>query len=316
MEKQGVIVTVTLNPAVDKTCTAARLLPGQVNRMESVKNIAGGKGINVSKVLRQYGYPVRALGFLGGYTGRFIEECADRLGIECCFTHTAGETRCSTNILSSDGYVTEVLEPGPRISEKEYRQFLERYRKEIADAELVILSGSAPEGVPTSVYGELTALARKQGKKVLLDTSGAFLKEGAAAVPFMVKPNRKELEVLADGKLKSLEDIIDAARFLNRQGISHVLVSMGEKGLLYGVPGEVLYARAPKVKAVNTVGCGDSAVAAFAMAYESGMDRQELLRYCAGISAANACTLESAVIPEDKAKELMEKVEIMRYPNE
>lgn len=312
MEENRVIVTVTLNPAVDKTCTAARLLLGQVNRMESVKNIAGGKGINVAKVLRQYGFRVRALGFLGGYTGRFIEECADGLGIECRFTHVSGETRCSTNILSSDGYVTEVLEPGPKISDQEYRQFLQDYEEGIGDADMVILSGSAPEGVPTSIYGELTAAAKRQNKKVLLDTSGSFLKEGAAAVPFMIKPNRKELETLVDGRLKSLEDISDAARILVGRGVSHVLVSMGDKGLLYVTPEEALYAKAPKIKAVNTVGCGDSVVAAFAMANKSGMSRQELLKYCVGISAANASTLESAVIPMDKAQELMENVTVVQ----
>ena len=305
------ITTVTLNPAVDKTYTAARLLLGQVNRMDSVKNIAVGKGINVAKVLRQYDYPVKALVFMGGYTGRFIEDYAKEIGIQCHFTHVKGETRSSINILSQDGYVTEVLEPGPTISEAELTLFLEDYDRETKDSSLVILSGSAPTGIPSSIYKELIQRSKKQGKKVLLDTSGQFLKEGVMAKPFMIKPNVKELEILADRKLKGLEEIADAAVFLNRQGIEHILVSMGAKGLLYVREGEVIHAKAPKIKAVNTVGCGDSTVAAFAIALESGLSGEDMLRMCIGISVANAATLESAVIPRDLAEELKEKAEIV-----
>ncbi len=305
--------TVTLNPAVDKTYTAARLLPGQVNRMESVKNIAGGKGINVTKILRQYGFGVKAMGFLGGYTGSFIEDYVRKIGGECCFTHVEGETRSSINILSQDGYVTEVLEPGPEISQKELLQFCEDFQREIADSEMVILSGSAPADVPPSIYAELIHKAGEQGKKALLDSSGEYLRQGVKKSPFMVKPNARELELLMGRKIRGLDDTIRAAISLSERGISHVLVSMGVKGLLYVHGGQILYARAPQVKAVNTVGCGDSVVAAFAMAYAKGLNEEELLRYCASLSAANATTLESAVIPVEKAEKLLEEVQIERY---
>lgn len=305
------ITTVTLNPAVDKTYTAARLLLGQVNRIEGVKNIAGGKGINVSKVLRQYGYPVKALGFMGGYTGRFIEDYAKEIGIQCHFTHVEGDTRSSINILSQDGYVTEVLEPGPTIREEELACFLKDFDREMEDTSLVILSGSVPAGVPSSIYGELIQRAAAQGKRTLLDSSGQFLKEGVTQKPFMIKPNVKELEILVDRKLKSIAEIADAAIFLNKQGIAHILVSMGAKGFLYVKEGEVFHAKAPKIRAVNTVGCGDSAVAAFAMALEKGLDSEHMLRLCIGIATANATTLESAVIAKELADELQEKAEIV-----
>lgn len=307
------IATVTLNPAVDKTYTSARMLPGQANRMDSVKSIAGGKGINVAKVLRQYGYPVKTLGFLGGYTGKFIEDYLSKAGALCCFTPIEGSTRHTINILSQDGYVTELLEPGPDISEKEQKQFLADFELGIADCSLVILSGSAPEHIPAEIYFDLIMRARILGKKIILDSGGEYLKRSINACPFMVKPNIKGLEVLTGRKARSLEDIIGAALQMGGRGIAHVMVSMGAKGLLYVADRQILYAKAPAVKAVNTVGCGDSVVAAFAMAYESGMSDAELLRYCVGISAANATTLESAVIPMEKAEELMKKVEITRY---
>ena len=307
------IATVTLNPAVDKTYTCTRVLPGQVNRMDSVKNLAGGKGVNVAKVLRQYGCPVRTLGFLGGYFGRLIEDHVRLIGAESCFTPVAGETRCSVNVLSQDGYVTELLEPGPEVSQEEIARFMGDFERGISDCELVILSGSVPESVPAGIYAELICRAGKKGKKVLLDTSGAFLKESVGALPFMVKPNLKELEFLTGRKLRGLDDILEAALLVYGRGISHVLVSMGAKGILYVKEGEILRAKAPEVRAVNTVGCGDSVVAAFAMGYLREMDSAELLKYCAGISAANAATLENGVIPMELAMELAGKVEVENY---
>lgn len=304
------IATVTLNPAVDKTYTCSGILPGQVNRMDSVKNLAGGKGVNVAKVLRQYGYPVRTLGFLGGYFGKLIEDYVSLIGAESCFTSVAGETRCSVNILSRDGYVTELLEPGPEISQEEVLRFMRDFERGISDCELVILSGSVPVSVSAGIYSELICRAKAEGKKVILDTSGAFLRESVGAAPYMIKPNLKELEYLTDRKLREIEDIVDAALLVHEWGVSHVLVSMGAKGILYVKEGEILRAKVPKVQALNTVGCGDSVVAAFAMGCLRRMNSSELVRYCAGISAANATTLENGVIPMELARELADKVEV------
>ena len=304
------IATVTLNPAVDKTYTAARMIPGQVNRIDSIKNIAGGKGINVTKVLRQYNYSVRAFGFLGGYTGKFIADYVKEIGAECCFTSVEGETRINTNILSQDGYVTELLEPGPDITQEEMGRFFADFEGNIGDCELVVFSGSAPEHIPATIYHDMIMRAKVMGKKVILDSSGEYLKRSVNACPFMVKPNLKELEVLSGRKTRNLEDIIGAALQLGGKGIPHVMVSMGAKGLLYVADRQVMYAKAPAVKAVNTVGCGDSVVASFAMAYTKDLSHELLLKYCVGISAANATTLESAVIPMGLAEEMMEKVEV------
>ena len=304
------ITTVTLNPAIDKTITTSSLLPGQVNRSESVKNIAGGKGINVTKVLRQYGNPVCALGFLGGYTGRFIEEYVKGLGAESAFTEIAGETRTSTNVLSQDGYVTEILEPGPVIGEEEKERFLQTYKEKIAGSEFVVLSGSAPKGLPTDIYAQLIALADEQKIRTVLDTSGELLVEGVKTKPFLIKPNSKELEYLTGRRLRELREIKEAALQLVAEGIAHVLVSLGEKGMLYATEGKCLFAKAPKVKALNTVGSGDSAVAAAVMALQQGASMEDTLRLCVAISAANTTTLENAVIPKEYAAELFTQIQI------
>lgn len=305
------ITTVTLNPAIDKTITTSRLLPGQVNRGDSVKNIAGGKGINVTKVLRQYGSSVCALGFLGGYTGRFIEEYVEGLGAESAFTLIAGETRTSTNVLSMDGYVTEILEPGPVICEEEKVRFLQTYTEKLAGSRFVVLSGSSPKGLSTDIYAQLIELAERQKLRTVLDTSGELLVQGVKAKPFLIKPNTRELEYLTGRKLRELSEIREAAlQLVSEGGIAHVLVSMGEKGMLYATERKCLYAKAPEVKALNTVGSGDSAVAAAVMALQQEASMEDTLRLCVAISAANTTTLENAVIPKEYAAELLTQVQI------
>ncbi len=307
------VATVTLNPAIDKTYTASTLHPGEVNRMNTVKNIAGGKGINVTKVLRQYGYQVRVLGFLGGYTGSMIEDYIKEIGAECCFTHIKGSTRVNINILEEDGYVTELLEPGPFVDSEEFKRFFEDFSRAIEDCDTVVLSGSAPENIPVFIYRDLILRAKNQKKKVILDSSGKFLIESINTCPFMVKPNILELEALSGRKIRGLDDAIGAALQIGGRGIPHVVVSMGASGILYVNDRKIYFAKVPPVKAVNTIGCGDSVVAAFIMAYDQGMDVRDILKHCVGISAANVTTFDSAVIPMKTAKELINKVEIIKY---
>lgn len=304
------ILTVTLNPAVDKTYTAALLLPGQVNRMKTVRNLPGGKGINVTKLLRQYGHEVMACGFLGGYNGAFIRKSMEELRVDCRFTETAEETRCSINVIAEDGYITELLEPGPGISEAELSCFKEGYRKALQEAELVVLSGSVAGGISADIYGDLIRMASEAGKKTFLDTSGEPLVLGAAAGPCMIKPNLKELEYLAGHKIKGVEDAAEAAIRFKDRGLETVVVSMGRKGLLAVRGEEVLWARAPQVRTVNTVGCGDSVVGSWVMSYLRQDSLADSLRQAAAIAAANAATMESGTISRALAEELASQIEI------
>lgn len=306
------ILTVTLNPAVDKTYTTGTLMLGQVNRMRTVHNIAGGKGINVAKILRQYGYNVMTAGFLGGYTGQFIENCMQELHAQCRFTKVAGETRSSINVIAEDGYVTEILEPGPVISAQELEQFVVDYKKAVTECELVVMSGSVAKGIPADVYGDLIAIGKEAGKKCILDTSGEALLHGIEAAPYMIKPNQKELEYLVGHKLKDIGEVVVAAKGLREKGIEHVLVSMGKKGLLSVSEEGELWAKSPAIKSVNTVGCGDSVVASYAMSLLKEEDEYTALRRAAAISAANAATLESGDISLELAEELLGKIQIER----
>lgn len=301
-------MTVSLNPAVDKTYTTQGLTVGNVNRMRTVMSIAGGKGVNVTKILRQYGYEVVAVGFLGGYSGRFIEEELERRGAECRFVHVEGETRSNINILADDGYVTEILEPGPMVSEQDKDAFLEQYDILLRECGLVILSGSVALGLDHDIYEKLIARAAKESVPVYLDSSGEGLRFGLRAKPQLIKPNWKELEYIIGHRLKNREEIIESAQFLRSIGIDKVIVSMGSKGLISVTEQGVLHAKPPKIDAVTTVGCGDSVVASYAMSCVMGdPEEQAIVRACA-VSAANATTVESAEIPLETAEDLMNKI--------
>lgn len=291
------ILTVTLNPAVDKTCNISRLILGEVNRLHTSLAVAGGKGVNVSKVLRTFHLPVMATGFLGGYAGKMIEDALEEMGVECHFVKTEGETRTNTNIIGEDGYVTEVLEPGPVISDKEFNNFFKAFTDCLEICDMAVLSGSLPQGVPVDIYEKLTGICNMLGRKVFLDTSGEALKKGIEAKPYFIKPNHKEMEFLVGKKLSSEEEIIEEAKKLVEGGIKKVVVSLGAKGLIYVDEEQVLIEEAKKVKVKNTVGCGDSVVAAYVMSEEAGDDAKMAMQKALAISAANATTEESANIP-------------------
>lgn len=310
--KDKKIITVTLNPAVDKTCTAQSVRQGEVNRMRSVMRIAGGKGINVTRILRQYGYPVTATGFLGGYNGCFIEEELQKREVICCFVRVQGETRTNMNIVADDGYVTELLEPGPEIPKEKQQDFLQCYDSLLEDGCMVLLSGSVAAGMDKGIYGELVKRARAANIPVYLDSSGESMRQGIRELPDLIKPNWKELEYIMRRRLTSREEVAEAALFLRNQGIGRVIVSMGSKGLLSVTEDGVLHARTERIQAVNTVACGDSVVAAYAMAYRNGETEEEAIRRACAISAANALTMESAEIPMREAETLMERVSIER----
>ncbi len=324
------ILTVTLNPAVDKTCELEKLLPGEVNRLTKSSSVAGGKGINVTKVLRQFHMPVAAVGFLGGSGGRLIEDAMEKMGVECHFTRIQGETRTNVNVLSQDGTVTELLEPGPEILTKELEHFRKQFTGCLERCEMVVLSGSVPAGVPVDIYGQLIEACHSAGRKVCLDASGELMWEGVRAKPDIVKPNERELEYLA-GKIRAgdvLTEQVSAnpisvdkplapgvpigyhmlaaeARKLVSAGIGKVVLSMGAEGLLYVDHGQELYQAAKQVRAVNTVGCGDTVVASLCMSQLEGDEPEVQLRKAAALAAANAMTWENGKISMDVYLELL-----------
>lgn len=305
------ILTVSCNPAIDKTYNTSNVMIGQINRMRDLVSIPGGKAVNVTKVLRQFDAHVTATGFVGGYTGDFIEEELRNMGVNTSFTTIRGLTRSNMNIIGDDGYVTEILEPGPKILSFEREDFMDRFRELVKISEYVVLSGSLTEGLPEDFYAKLIKICNDHGVKAFLDASGEPLKRGIEAVPYCIKPNRRELEYAVGKKLSTEAEIIQAAYEYIKAGVVKVVVSMGDKGLLQITKTKVIKAVPPRIKKVNTVGCGDCVVAAMILGMIQGLNDEDTMKFAAGVSAANATTLESGMIPQDTMETLIQDVVIV-----
>ena len=297
------ITTVTLNAAIDKLYLVDQFETGKVTRVKECNATAGGKGLNVSRVATILGEKVTATGFIGGHSGQFVEEMLLKDGIHNDFARVSGESRTCINIIDQNGKSTELLEPGVTLSINDKNDFKEKFGVIIRGSSVVVLSGSVPLGCGSDFYPELIQLARENGKQVILDTSGENLKQGIKACPTMIKPNQDELEALLGIEINSKEDVINAAKVLHKGGISYVVVSMGKHGAIVVCDEGVFEGSPPDVKVVNTVGCGDSMVAAFAVSFSRGYAMDSALKYALAVSSANAmCRQTGFLYPADLQK--------------
>jgi tagatose 6-phosphate kinase len=282
------ITTVTLNAAIDKTYYLSQLEKGRVIRAEKVMATAGGKGVNVARVLRQLGHEeVTATGFVGGYNGRFIAEQVEQLGIAEEFVKVPGESRLCLNFIDrGDGSSTEVLEPGPDLWPEQAEQMREKLGLLASQSRLVIFSGSIPQGLSSDFYADLIRLASSSGAEVFLDTSGTALSQGIQAGPQWIKPNEDEIRPWMSGTGE--QATADAVIRLMHKGLSHVVVTLGADGALAGIRGDLYRVRIPVMETVNTVGSGDAFVAGFAYGHVRDWTPEQCLRHAAAAGCANA----------------------------
>ena len=305
------IVTVTLNTAVDKLYLVDKLADYTVMRVNRVSNTAGGKGLNVSKVAAIAGEPVTATGFVGGFNGRYVESMLKEQGVETRLTHIAAETRSCINIREeSTGRHTEFLEPGAAVTPEELERFWEDFCAASEGAKVVTISGSVPKGTPPDFYGRLIRYAKERGIRVLLDTSGQLLQDGAAARPTLIKPNTDEIEQLLGTPAKSEEELIAAAEKLRDGGIEIVVISLGKDGALIACRDGVFRGVTPDIPVVNTVGCGDSMVAGFAVGLSRGYSLPETIRFAMAVSTANALTMETGYFKTEDLESLLGQVSV------
>jgi tagatose 6-phosphate kinase len=309
---KDMITTVTLNTSIDKAYVVDRLNKGEVMRVKQCTNTPGGKGLNVARVVKLCGEEVLATGIAGGFSGSYVEDMLKKQQVPCVFTHAAAETRSCINILESDGTSTELLEAGEPITQSELAEFFRKFKQLIDRSDVVTISGSMPKGVDTNVYAKLIKLVKDKKKKVILDTSGEYLKEGIKACPTMIKPNSDEIEALLGVPVKNREEIIAGAKKLQSLGIEMVVVSLGADGALVVTEDGVYHGKPPKLETVNTVGSGDSMVAALAVGLARGYDVEEALRYAVSVSAANTLTMTTGNFKEDDRKDIYEKVTVTR----
>jgi len=305
------IVTVTLNPAMDKTVDVDSLVVGGLNRIKHVEMDAGGKGINVSKTIQALGGKTLACGFLAGNTGKAIENFLQMEGIDTDFLYVPGETRTNTKVVDSKGTLTEINEPGPVISEDKTQELIKKL-EELADEEtLFILAGSVPKGVPRNIYYELTLRLKAKGAKVFLDADGDLFHEAVLAKPDIIKPNLFELlQYFNITEEVDKEEALPLAKRLQDMGIDNVIISMGGDGAMFLLGENYMHGKGLSVNYHSTVGAGDAMVAAFAYSVEKKLDPAQCARYGLATSAGAVETIGTKPPSLKRVEELLEQVEI------
>ncbi len=307
------IVTVTMNPAIDKTVEIDTLQPGGLNRIQKVEYDAGGKGINVSKTIRELGGRSIATGFLGGNAGRTIASVLDEKEIQNDFIWVEGETRTNTKVFEKNGAVTELNEPGPVILESQIDQLIEKLESYADSQTLVILAGSIPNGVDKKIYARMIQKMHEAGAKVLLDADGELFRHSLEAGPDIIKPNRIELEEYFGCDYRaSDEELLRMAKDLQKKGISTVAVSMGKSGAMMVREGYEVRCPALSVKAHSTVGAGDAMVAALAYSWEQKLDHEQTVRLCMAASAGAVTTIGTKPPTRELVDTLSKQVEIQK----
>lgn len=306
------ILTVTLNVALDKTYRVPDFTAGDVNRVEKMIPTAGGKGLNVARAVRALRVPVRATGIIGGHTGNLIGDLLTEEGVKADFLKAPIESRTCINIIDATGRSTELLEGGSKVGEDTVSAFLEHFTRLANEADVVTLSGSALPGMPDDIYAQLTEIAGNAGKPVILDTSGEKLLKGIKAVPAVIKPNRQEIEQLMGKNDSSADELIEHCMAYVAAGVRYVVVSLGSEGALLMAKNGVWLGRPPKLNTINTVGSGDSMVAAIAVGLRKGDGSEDILRRAIAVSAANTLTETTGCIRVEDVEEIQNLVQIAR----
>lgn len=299
-----VLLTVTLNTALDITYHVPELIPHASHRVESVTERAGGKGLNVARVLAALGHETVVTGFAGGTTGEVLRELLAGLPPTDALVPVAGTTRRTIAVVdAASGDTTQLNEPGPTVSAHEWDAFLTAYGKLLADAEAVALCGSLPPGVPVGAYAQLVKQARGAGVPVLLDTSGEPLRRGIAARPDLVKPNADELAQLTGSR-----EPLRATRDARRRGAHTVVASLGAEGMLAASPEGTWQALPPARFQGNPTGAGDSAVAGLLSGLVEELPWPERLARAVALSAATVLAPAAGEFDREAYEDLLPQV--------
>ena len=292
------LLTITLNPAVDKVYVVPGFGVGGVFRPSETRVSAGGKGINASRVYGTLGGHGTAAGFLGGVNGEYVRESLAREGIPAEFVPIHGDTRVGAMIVDPERQTETVLnEVGPEVSPAERDALLSRLRELLPRHSAVLLSGSAPAGVSPVFYGDIVRLAQDASVKVAVDASGEALQVAAVAKPYLLKPNTEELKALSVGG----DGWAGSARILREHfGLTYGMITSGPRGAVVASTEGVWQATPPPINLVSATGSGDSLTGAFLWALEEGWSAAEALRLGVAAGAANATVYGSGFCTRDQ----------------
>ena len=299
------IYTITFNPALDYISQVDNFEIGKINRTKTEKILPGGKGLNVSIVLKNLGLESTALGFIGGFTGEELQRRIEAQGIKTDFIKVEqGITRINVKISSNQE--TALNGNGPDISEENIQTLLEKIEN-IKKEDIVILAGNVPKGINNNIYEIICVNLERNGVTFIVDATKELLINILKYRPFLIKPNKEELEETFKVKIRTKEDIITYAQKMQLMGAQNVLVSLGGDGaILVTEDNQVLQSNAPKGKVLNTVGAGDSMVAGFLAGYIESKDYEFSLKM--GIATGSASSFSMDLATKKDVEKLLEQI--------
>jgi len=301
------IVTVTLNPSVDYVVRVEALHLGKLNRTEDTAYFAGGKGINVSQVLHELGTSSVATGFIGGFSGRFIEDSLAHKSIISKFVQVEEPTRINIKLKTQEE--TEINGAGPSIHENHLTALLDSL-DEYGEGDTLVLAGSIPSSLSSSLYGTLTEKASSRGMKVVIDAEKALLEPALTSPLYFIKPNHHELGEYFDVVIDSVEDAVLYGQKLLDYDIENIMISMAGKGAVLITQDEIYLAEVPKGVVKNSVGAGDSSVAGFLAGKDKGLSTEEAFRL--SVATGSATAFSEGLAEKQFIEELVPQVTIQK----
>ncbi|SDX11605.1 fructose-1-phosphate kinase [Marininema mesophilum] len=311
------VLTVTLNPAMDKTLMLSSFHPGGVNRVQEVMMTAAGKGINVARALTKWRERdfVRAFGWIGGgWQGEALLAQLDEWGISQEFIKVPGEVRTNTKLVDQNsGEVTDINEPGFTVETKDVDRLLAEFDHCLIGSELVVLSGSLPQGAPSDLYRTMIKQAKKREVTVILDADGEAFREGIQAVPHVVKPNREELQGLLQRELITDSDYLLAGQEILRFGVTCAVISMGAAGAWFFKDQQQFHVQPPIFQAINPVGAGDGMVAGIIMGMAYHWPLEQTARFATAAGAKASTIPGTGYGKRDEVHRLMKGVVIRNH---
>lgn len=302
------IYTLTLNPSIDYIMPINQINLGATNYANNEYMLPGGKGINVSRVLSQLDVPNKALGFIAGHTGKFIEDWLEKEEANYEFIPVKGQTRINVKIKGDNE--TEINGNGPNITQENIQK-LKQQISQLTEKDTLILSGSKNKGLPEMFYNELIEICQKNQVSFVIDTNSKELLQALSAQPFLVKPNQAELGDLFNQEIQTKEEAIKYGKKLQEAGAQNVIVSLGGDGAIFIDEKQIFIGKSPKGKVLNTVGSGDSMIAGFMAGIEKGHEKEEAFKLA--IQSGSATAFNEDLAKKADILALDNQIEIERF---
>ena len=299
------IYTVTFNPSIDYVMFVDDFKIDGLNRAQDTNKFAGGKGINVSRVLKTLGVDSTALGFAGGFPGDFIAQTLKDSDIHTDFVQVDEDTRI--NVKLKTGQETEVNAQGPNVTDAQFQSLLNQIR-ETTDNDTVIVAGSVPKSIPSDAYAQIAKITRQTGAQLVVDAEKDLVETVLEYQPLFIKPNKDELEVMFNTSVKNDEDVIKYAKQILEKGAQSVIVSLGGDGAIYVDHQQSIKAVNPKGEVINTVGSGDSTVAGMVAGLATGLSVQDAFKQA--VASGTATAFDADLATKDAIENIKSQVTI------